>query len=84
MRLLPFRRVIARPRLEVCFSESRHCQYLGHLKIRFYPKVWNVISAAFCPVTERVSERMVRLPFFNALTEDDQAHIVESIHECRC
>lgn len=35
----------------------------------------------YCPVTEQVSERLIRLPFFNALAEDDQAHIVECIHD---
>jgi dTDP-4-amino-4,6-dideoxygalactose transaminase len=38
----------------------------------------------YCPVTEQVSERLVRLPFFNGLAEDDQAQIVECIHGFRC
>jgi dTDP-4-amino-4,6-dideoxygalactose transaminase len=37
----------------------------------------------YCPVTEQLSERLVRLPFFNGLTEDDQAHIVDCIREFR-
>jgi dTDP-4-amino-4,6-dideoxygalactose transaminase len=37
--------------------------------------------AAECPVTEQVSERLVRLPFFNQLEESDQAYIIECIHE---
>lgn len=32
-----------------------------------------------CPVTEDVSDRLVRLPFYNDLTEADQAYVVESI-----
>ncbi len=32
-----------------------------------------------CPVTEDLSDRLVRLPFYNDLTEDDQARIVRAI-----
>jgi dTDP-4-amino-4,6-dideoxygalactose transaminase len=34
-----------------------------------------------CPVTEGVSDRLLRLPFHNALTETDQAHIVAALRE---
>lgn len=32
-----------------------------------------------CPVTEDVSDRLIRLPFYNSLSEADQEYIVESI-----
>lgn len=32
-----------------------------------------------CPVTESVSDRLLRLPFYTGLTEDDQAFVVEAI-----
>ncbi|MCL5105523.1 MAG: dTDP-4-amino-4,6-dideoxygalactose transaminase [Armatimonadetes bacterium] len=32
-----------------------------------------------CLVTERVSDRLLRLPFFNDLTEDDQSTIIETL-----
>lgn len=32
-----------------------------------------------CPVTERVSDQLVRLPFHNALTENDQQRVIEAI-----
>ena len=32
-----------------------------------------------CPVTERVSDCLVRLPFYNDLTESDQARVVSAI-----
>ncbi|MBI4832468.1 MAG: dTDP-4-amino-4,6-dideoxygalactose transaminase [Candidatus Lindowbacteria bacterium] len=35
-----------------------------------------------CPVTEDVSERLLRLPFYNYLTDADQARIVKAITEC--
>lgn len=34
---------------------------------------------ADCPVTEDVSDRLLRLPFFNDLTETDQAFVIEKI-----
>ncbi len=34
-----------------------------------------------CPVTERVSDRLLRLPFDNALTEEDQSKVVEAMRE---
>lgn len=33
-----------------------------------------------CPVTEDVSDRLLRLPFFNELTEADQGRVVDAIH----
>jgi dTDP-4-amino-4,6-dideoxygalactose transaminase len=34
-----------------------------------------------CPVTEDVSDRLLRLPFYNDLGEDDLARVVESIRQ---
>ena len=34
-----------------------------------------------CPVTEDISDRLLRLPFYNDLTETDQARIVDAIIE---
>jgi dTDP-4-amino-4,6-dideoxygalactose transaminase len=34
-----------------------------------------------CPVTESVSDRLIRLPFFNDLNEVDQARIVAAVLE---
>lgn len=32
-----------------------------------------------CPVTERVSDQLVRLPFYNSLTSEDQQRVIEAI-----
>jgi len=32
-----------------------------------------------CPVTEDISDRLLRLPFYNDLTAADQARIIETI-----
>jgi len=37
-----------------------------------------------CPVTEFVSDRVIRLPFYNELSEDDQARIVAAVLEFSC
>jgi dTDP-4-amino-4,6-dideoxygalactose transaminase len=34
-----------------------------------------------CPVTEDISDRLLRLPFYNDLTTVDQARVVSSIHD---
>jgi dTDP-4-amino-4,6-dideoxygalactose transaminase len=36
-----------------------------------------------CPVTEDVSDRLLRLPFYNTLSEPDQDAVIEAILECR-
>jgi len=35
--------------------------------------------AGQCPVTEDVSARLIRLPFYNSLTETDQARVIDAI-----
>lgn len=37
-----------------------------------------------CPVTEDVSDRLVRLPFYNTLSEGDQCRVVDVIQSFRC
>ena len=34
-----------------------------------------------CPVSEDVSDRLLRLPFYNELTESDQSRIVSALFE---
>jgi dTDP-4-amino-4,6-dideoxygalactose transaminase len=37
-----------------------------------------------CPVTEQLSERLLRLPFYNELTEADQMRVVEGLLDFSC
>lgn len=37
-----------------------------------------------CPVTEDVSDRLLRLPFYNTLTEADQDAVIDAIKQFRC
>ena len=32
-----------------------------------------------CPVAERTAETLIRLPFYNTLTEADQAEVIEAV-----
>jgi dTDP-4-amino-4,6-dideoxygalactose transaminase len=37
-----------------------------------------------CPVTERISDRLLRLPFHNQLTDDDLRRVSEAVRAFRC
>jgi dTDP-4-amino-4,6-dideoxygalactose transaminase len=37
-----------------------------------------------CPVTEDISDRLLRLPFYNDLTQADQARVIEAICAFQC
>ena len=37
-----------------------------------------------CPVTESVSDRLVRLPFYNTLSQDDLCRVVEAVQHFKC
>jgi dTDP-4-amino-4,6-dideoxygalactose transaminase len=32
-----------------------------------------------CPVTEDISDRLLRLPFFNLLTDDEQSDVIDAL-----
>ncbi len=75
-------------------SETRRQELIAHLKTRgilsvfhYVPLHLSEMGARFggkpgdCPVTEDVSRRLLRLPFYNELTEADQASVVAAIAE---
>jgi len=39
--------------------------------------------AGDCPVTESVSERLVRLPFYTSLSQEDQERVIEAVRSVR-
>jgi dTDP-4-amino-4,6-dideoxygalactose transaminase len=41
-------------------------------------------SPGQCPVTNWVSDRLIRLPLFNDMTPEDQTQVVEAIHSFEC
>ena len=52
--------------------------HLSDMGIRFGGR------AGACPITESVSDRLVRLPFYNDLSPDQQAEVIETIRLFRC
>jgi dTDP-4-amino-4,6-dideoxygalactose transaminase len=69
------------PSLECREALIAHLKEHGVLSVFHYvPLHLSVMGIKFgtrgCPVTEDLSSRLLRLPFYNDLTEDDQAQIV--------
>ena len=73
--------------------ESRR-RFIAHLKSRGILSVFHYLplhlspmgarfggKAGDCPVTEQVSDRLVRLPFYNDLSEADQGRILTAVKE---
>ncbi|MEP0957690.1 dTDP-4-amino-4,6-dideoxygalactose transaminase [Microcoleus sp. FACHB-1515] len=70
---------------------------IGHLKAQGVSSVFHYLPLHLsqmgrrfggkegnCPVTESVSDRLLRLPFFNSFTEAEQAQVVAAIRSFRC
>jgi len=70
---------------------------IGHLKAREILSVFHYLPLHLsemgrrwggkegdCPVTEAVSDRVVRLPFYNELSEADQARVAAVVSEFAC
>ena len=69
-------------------------RFIAHLRQRGIQSVFHYLplhlsdmgtrfggKAGDCPVTERISDLLVRLPFHNALSEDDMTKVVTAIRE---
>lgn len=74
------------PTLELRQSFIAHLRQHGIQSVFHYlPLHLSDMGAKFggqpgdCPVTERVSDQLVRLPFHNVLTELDQQHVINAI-----
>ena len=76
--------------------ESRQ-SLIAHLKARNISSVFHYLPLHLsdmgkrfggrpgdCPVTESVSDRLVRLPFYNSLSEAEQGIVVEALQTFRC
>jgi len=72
-------------------AESR-TRFISHLRSREIQSVFHYLPlhlsemgrrwggrAGQCPVTESVSERLVRLPFYTELTETDQERVIDAV-----
>ena len=74
------------PSLELRQALIEHLRARGILSVFHYlPLHLSDMGLSFggtvgdCPVTEDISDRLVRLPFFNTLTEQDQAEVVDAM-----
>jgi dTDP-4-amino-4,6-dideoxygalactose transaminase len=79
------------PSLEVRQALIRHLRQRGILSVFHYlPLHLSDMGRKFggragdCPVTEHVSDRLLRLPFYNDLSEADQATVVKCVREFNC
>lgn len=74
-------------------DEPTRARLIAHLKERSILSVFHYIPLHLspmgqrfggkpgdCPVTEDVSARLLRLPFYNALSESEQDRVIEAIH----
>lgn len=76
------------PSLEARQALIRHLKGQGILSVLHYvPLHLSGMGRRFgsregdCPVTEEISERLLRLPFYNSITEMEQQKVVEAIRE---
>ena len=73
-------------------SLSARQQLIDHLKSRGILSVFHYLPLHLsdmgrkfggfqgqCPVTESVSDRLLRLPFYNDLTESEQNEVIETV-----
>jgi dTDP-4-amino-4,6-dideoxygalactose transaminase len=77
-------------------SFERRQALIGHLKERGILAVFHYLplhlsayatrwdgGSSHCPVAEDVSGRLLRLPFYNSITEEDQQRVIEAIFDFR-
>ena len=77
-------------------SLQKRQHFISHLKERRILSVFHYVplhtskmgrryggADGDCPVAEAVSERLVRLPFFNQLSEAEQSRVINAIREIR-
>jgi dTDP-4-amino-4,6-dideoxygalactose transaminase len=76
------------PNLELRQALIDHLRNQGiHVVFHYLPLHLSAMGRKFnchsgdCPVTERVSDQLVRLPFHNALTTSEQEMVIEAIRE---
>jgi dTDP-4-amino-4,6-dideoxygalactose transaminase len=75
-------------------SEGSRARLIQHLKARNILSVFHYLPLHLsemglrlsgrecsCPVTEDVSNRLLRLPFYNGMTEPEQARVVRAVQE---
>jgi len=76
------------PSLEVRTALIDHLKVHGILSVFHYlPLHLSEMGRQFggkagdCPVTEDISDRLLRLPFYNDMTEDEQARVIAALYD---
>jgi dTDP-4-amino-4,6-dideoxygalactose transaminase len=76
------------PSLEIRQALIAHLKSHGILSVFHYlPLHLSDMGVKFggktgdCPITEDISDRLLRLPFYNELTEDDQRKVISALHQ---
>jgi dTDP-4-amino-4,6-dideoxygalactose transaminase len=77
------------PSLEIRESLIAHLKAQGILSVFHYVPLHlsemgqkYAARKAHCPVTEDLSHRLLRLPFYNDLTEPEQLRVVSAVRSC--
>ena len=78
-------------------TEKDRAAFIAHLKQHEIKAVFHYLplhlseyaakwggKSGDCPVTEDVSDRLIRLPFFTSMTHDEQARVIEASISFRC
>ena len=73
----------ARTRFIDFLSKRGIAAVFHYIPLHSSPFAQSLGVTAHCPVTTGVSERLVRLPFFNGLSEETQARVIGAIREFR-
>ena len=75
-------------------SDAERTELIAHLRARGILAVFHYLPLHLspmgrrlggregdCPIAEHVAERLVRLPFFTGLTDDEQALVIQGVRE---
>src|SRR5690606_12815941 len=78
------------PSLEMRQALIEHLKGCGILSVFHYqPLHLSVMGRQFggkrgdCPVTERISDQLLRLPLFNNFTDEEQTRVIDALHRFR-
>ncbi|MBV9037791.1 MAG: dTDP-4-amino-4,6-dideoxygalactose transaminase [Acidobacteriaceae bacterium] len=74
------------PNWEVRQALIEHLKQRGILSVFHYvplhlSQMGRQFGPSFCPVTERVSDQLLRLPLYSGLTESDQRRVIDAVME---
>jgi dTDP-4-amino-4,6-dideoxygalactose transaminase len=78
------------PTLEIRQNFIQHLKSKGILSVYHYVPLHSsemgskLGGPSNCPNTDFISDRLVRLPFFNSLTSEEQDEVIDAIFQFKC